>query len=38
MLYVTESSGPVFDRRMKALNGYPSVIEGVLAESGAAPP
>ena len=35
MLYVTESSGPVFDRRMKALAAYPSAIEGVLAESGA---
>ncbi|MFZ1054798.1 MAG: hypothetical protein WAN79_03920 [Opitutaceae bacterium] len=34
MLYVAESSGEVFDRRMKALGRYPSVLEGVLAESG----
>lgn len=33
MLYVAESSGAVFDRRMKALGGYPSVYDGVLAES-----
>jgi len=33
MLYVAESSGAVFDRRMKALGKYPSVLEGVLAES-----
>ena len=38
MLYVAESSGAVFDRRMKALAGYPSVYEGVLAEAGAAVP
>ena len=34
MLYVAESSGAVFDSRMKALGRYPSVYEGVLAESG----
>jgi len=34
MLYVAESSGPVFDSRMTALGKYPSVYEGVLAESG----
>ena len=33
MLYVAESSGAVFDRRMKALGKYPSVFEGVLAEA-----
>lgn len=33
MLYVAESSGAVFDRRMKALGKYPSIYEGVLAES-----
>jgi hypothetical protein len=33
MLYVAESSGAVFDSRMKALGKYPSVLEGVLAES-----
>ena len=33
MLYVAESSGAVFDRRMKALGKYPTVLEGVLAES-----
>jgi len=38
MLYVAESSGAVFDRRMKALGGYASVYEGVLAEAGAAVP
>jgi len=38
MLYVAESSGAGFDRRMKALARYPSVYDGVLAESGAAPP
>jgi hypothetical protein len=38
MLYVAESSGAVFDRRMKALGNYPSVFEGVLAESGAKSP
>jgi hypothetical protein len=37
MLYVAESSGEVFDRRMKALGRYPSVYEGVLAESGGQP-
>jgi hypothetical protein len=37
MLYVAESSGAVFDRRMKALGRFPSVYEGVLAESGGAP-
>jgi len=34
MLYVAESSGAVFDRRMRVLGKYPSVYEGVLAESG----
>ncbi|HEY5229199.1 MAG TPA: hypothetical protein VIJ19_11700 [Opitutaceae bacterium] len=34
MLYVAESSGAVFDGRMKALGKYPSVYEGVMAESG----
>jgi hypothetical protein len=34
MRYVAESSGAVFDRRMKALGRYPSVLQGVLAESG----
>jgi type IV secretion system protein TrbE len=38
MLYVAESSGAVFDRRMKALGSYPSVYEGVLAEAGAGGP
>jgi len=38
MLYVTESSGAVFDRRMRALNGYPTIYDGVLAESGVRPP
>ena len=38
MLYVAESSGAVFDRRMKALGGYPSVYEGVLAEAGVGAP
>ena len=38
MLYVAESSGAVFDGRMKALGRYPSVYEGVLAESGARTP
>ncbi len=33
MLYVAESSGEVFDRRMKVLGAYPSVLDGVLAES-----
>jgi hypothetical protein len=37
MLYVAESSGAVFDRRMRVLSGYPSVFEGVLAESQALP-
>jgi hypothetical protein len=37
MLYVAESSGAVFDRRAKALEGYPSVLEGVLCESGVRP-
>ena len=37
MLYVAESSGAVFDRRMKALGRFPSVYEGVLAESGGKP-
>jgi hypothetical protein len=37
MLYVAESSGAVFDRRMKALGKYPSVLEGVLAESAGRP-
>jgi hypothetical protein len=36
MLYVAESSGSVFDRRMKALGKYGSVYEGVLAEAGGA--
>ncbi|HZZ19629.1 MAG TPA: hypothetical protein VFE25_09680 [Opitutaceae bacterium] len=34
MLYVAESSGEVFDRRAGALAKYPSVYEGVIAESG----
>ena len=34
MLYVAESSGAVFDRRMKVLGTYPSVYEGVIAEAG----
>jgi hypothetical protein len=34
MLYVAESSGAVFDRRMKVLGSYASVYEGVLAEAG----
>ncbi len=38
MLYVAESSGAVFDRRMRALGRHPSVYEGVLAESGAVHP
>ncbi len=38
MLYVAESSGAVFDRRMKALGTYPSVFEGVLAEAGVSAP
>jgi type IV secretion system protein TrbE len=38
MLYVAESSGAVFDRRMKALGKHPSVYEGVLAESGVSAP
>jgi hypothetical protein len=38
MLYVAESSGAVFDRRMKELGKYPSVIEGVLAESSGGAP
>jgi hypothetical protein len=38
MLYVAESSGEVFDRRTKALAGYPSVFEGVIAESGGKAP
>jgi len=38
MLYVAESSGAVFDSRMSALGAYPSVLEGVLAESGARQP
>jgi hypothetical protein len=38
MLYVAESSGAVFDRRMRALGRHPSVYEGVLAESGAGQP
>jgi hypothetical protein len=37
MLYVAESSGAVFDSRMKALGKYPSVLEGVLAESAGRP-
>ncbi len=36
MLYVAESSGAVFDGRMKALGKYPSIYDGVLAESGVA--
>jgi type IV secretion system protein TrbE len=36
MLYVAESSGAVFDGRMKALGKYPSVYDGVLAEAEAA--
>jgi hypothetical protein len=38
MLYVAESSGAVFDRRMSALGRYPSVMEGVLAEAGGGRP
>jgi hypothetical protein len=38
MLYVAESSGAVFDSRMKVLGRYPSVYEGVLAESGVRTP
>jgi hypothetical protein len=38
MLYVAESSGAVFDRRMKTLGRYPSVYEGVLAEAGVKAP
>ncbi|MDR0533085.1 MAG: hypothetical protein LBH01_03935 [Verrucomicrobiales bacterium] len=34
MLYVSSSTGADFDRRAKALKRYPSVLEGVLAESG----
>ena len=33
MLYVSSSTGADFDRRAKALKRYPSVLEGVLAES-----
>jgi len=33
MLYVAESSGAVFDRRMQALGKYPSVFHGVVAEA-----
>ena len=33
MLYVAESSGAVFDSRMRSLGRYPSVLEGVLAEA-----
>ncbi len=33
MLYVAESSGEVFDSRMKALGRHPSVFDGVLAEA-----
>jgi len=32
MLYVAESTGEVFDRRMRALRNHPSIYEGVLAE------
>ena len=35
MLYVAESSGAVFDSRMRSLGKHPSVFEGVLAEAGA---
>jgi hypothetical protein len=38
MLYVAESSGTVFDSRMKALGRHPSVYEGVLAEAGVGHP
>ncbi len=38
MLYVAESSGAVFDSRMKALGRYPSAYEGVLAEAGVGQP
>jgi hypothetical protein len=38
MLYVAESSGAVFDRRMRSLGKYPSVYEGVLAETAGARP
>jgi len=37
MLYVAESSGAVFDKRMRALGKYASVYEGVLAESAGRP-
>jgi len=37
MLYVAESSGAVFDQRMRALVRYPSAYEGVLAESAVRP-
>jgi hypothetical protein len=38
MLYVAESSGTVFDSRMRALGRHPSVYEGVLAEAGVGQP
>jgi hypothetical protein len=38
MLYVAESSGAVFDQRSSALSRYPSVMEGVLAESRSSTP
>jgi hypothetical protein len=38
MLYVADSTGAIFDRRMKALGKYPSVYDGVLAEAGACDP
>jgi hypothetical protein len=37
MLYVAESSGAVFDRRMQALGKYPSVFHGVVAEAQGVP-
>jgi hypothetical protein len=38
MLYVAESSGAVFDRRMQALARYPTVFDGVIAESSGGKP
>jgi type IV secretion system protein TrbE len=37
MLYVAESSGSVFDTRQRALAAYPSLLDGVLAESSRRP-
>jgi hypothetical protein len=33
MLYVSESSGQIFDQRMKVLNEYEDPVEGVLLEA-----